>query len=63
MDDHVIDRPLRKSTGALMVAIALGITAVHAPMPWWEATAIAFIAGWGLHKAAGLKIKWSYRDW
>ena len=60
--DHVDENPVRKSTGAVMVAIALAITAARAPMPWGEAIALGTLAWWGMHMAAGLKIKWRYPD-
>jgi hypothetical protein len=62
MTDHIEESPARKSIGAYIVAVALGITAVSAPMPSWAALLVGGSAWWGLHMVAGLKIKWSYRN-
>ena len=62
--DHIDENPQHKSLGAFFVAWALGITAYAAPLPWWGA-ALVFIVVWlGLHKVAGLKLRWgSYPGW
>lgn len=61
--DHANESPARKSTGAYIVAVAIGITAFSAPIPFWGAMLIGGMVWWGLHMVAGLNVKWSYRDW
>jgi hypothetical protein len=51
--------PVRKSFGAFLVAWALVVVAIYAPLPWWGAVLVGLAVWLGL--VAGLKIKWSYR--
>ncbi len=60
--NHINESPARKSVGAYVVAVALGITAAKAPLPLWGALLVGGMVWWGLHMVAGLKIRWSYRD-
>jgi len=60
--DHIDESPGRKSIGAYVVAVALGITAAKAALPLWGPLLVGAMVWWGLHMVAGLKIRRSYRD-
>jgi hypothetical protein len=62
-EEHIDESPARKSLGAWIVAMALGVTAASTTMPWWGALLVGLGTWYGLHKVAGLKIKWSYGGW
>lgn len=46
--------PVRKSFGAFLVAWALVVVAIYAPLPWWGAVLVGLAVWLGL--VAGLKI-------
>jgi len=60
-DTAINESPARKSMGAYIVAVAVGLTAAFAPLHGWQALAVGAAIWWGLHMVAGLNIKWRYR--
>jgi hypothetical protein len=61
--DHIDENPQHKSLAAFFVAWAIGCSAYFAPMPLWGTALVTVVVWLGLHKVAGLKLRWSYPEW